>query len=372
MEKAFDRVNKDLLLLRLLEYGIDGKLYNSIKNMYDDNKSSILLNNLSTDWFNVTSGVRQGDTLSPTLFSLFINALAVGVKNLNLGIDIGGKKLSILLYADDIVLMSESEENLQKILDYCYKWCNKWMLKINEDKSNVVHFRKTRKPCTLFQFQCGNCYLKTVPPYTYLGIPFDEHLTFVHCINNKTCAASTAFGKLISTCQSLKDVGYNTYCQLYDPLVEPVQDYASEIWGFKNTEICNKVHENARRFYLGVHKFTPLPALYGEMGWIAVKYRHYLSTFRFWNRMMKLPNTSITRHVFQRDIDLSMTNKNNWCSNFKQLLVRLSLHGESLWKTNCFDLNEIKSKLFKLMETTWLIDMHNKPKLVDISHLKPH
>ena len=79
--------------------------------------------------------------------------------------------------------------------------------------------------------------------------------------------------------------------------------------------------------------------------------------------MMKLHNTSITRHVFQRDIDLSMTNKNNWCSNFKQLLVRLSLYDESLWKTNCYDLNEIKSKLFKLMETTWLIDMHNKPKL---------
>ena len=63
MEKAFDHVNRDLLLLRLLESGIDGELYNSIKNMYDDNKSNILLNNLSTDWFNVTSGVRQGDTL---------------------------------------------------------------------------------------------------------------------------------------------------------------------------------------------------------------------------------------------------------------------------------------------------------------------
>ena len=121
MEKAFDRVYRDLL--RLLEYGIDGKLYNSIKNMYGDNKSSILLNDLSTDCFNVTSGVRQGDTLYPILFSLFINELAVGVNNLNLGIDIGGKKLSILLYVDDIVLMSESEGNLQKILDYCHKWC---------------------------------------------------------------------------------------------------------------------------------------------------------------------------------------------------------------------------------------------------------
>ena len=70
MEQAFDRVNRDLLLLRLLEYGIDGKLYNSIKNMYDDNKSSILLNNLSTDWSNVTSGVR-GYTVSYIIFIIF-------------------------------------------------------------------------------------------------------------------------------------------------------------------------------------------------------------------------------------------------------------------------------------------------------------
>ena len=112
--------------------------------MYDDNKSCILINNVSTD------------TLSPILFSSFINELAVGGENLNLRIDIGGKKLSILFYADNIVLMSESEENLQKIIDYCHKWCKKWMLKINEDKSNVVHIRKTRKHGTLFQFQCGN------------------------------------------------------------------------------------------------------------------------------------------------------------------------------------------------------------------------
>ena len=104
-----------------------------------------------------------------------------------------------------------------------------------------------------------------------------------------------------------------------------MQEYESEIWGFKNTEMCNKVHENAMKFYLGV---APLPALYGEMGSIAVKYRHYLDTFRFLNRMMKLPNTSITRHVLQRDIELSMTYTKKY-SNFKQLLVRLPLYDES-------------------------------------------
>ena len=363
MEKAFDRINRDLLFLRLLEYGIDGKIYNSIKNLYDDNKSSILLNGVSTDWFNVTSGVRQGDTLSPILFSLFINELAIGIKNLNLGIDIGGKQLSILLYADDIVLMSDSEENLQQILNFSHEWCQKWMLKVNIEKSNVIHFRKTRKTCTSYEFKCGDCILKTVPQYTYLGITLDEHLTFANCMKSRTCAASRAFGKLISTCHKLKDVGYNTYCQLYDSLVVPVHDYASEIWGFKNTNICNKVHENAMRFYLGVHKLTPLPALYGEMGWIAVKYRHYLNIFRFWNRMMQLPNTSITKHVFQRDITLSTTNENNWSGNFKKLLICLMFYDANNWETRIFYLNEIKEKLLSLMETNWLNDMHNKPKL---------
>ncbi len=60
-----------------------------------------------TDWFITKSGVKQGDTLSPTRF---INDTVHKVNNLNLGINIGNRKLSILLYADDIVLLSDTEE----------------------------------------------------------------------------------------------------------------------------------------------------------------------------------------------------------------------------------------------------------------------
>ena len=74
---------------------------------------------------------RQGDSLSPILFALFINGLADDIKNLNKGIDINGKNVSILLYADDIVLISESEVNLQYMLDYMHDWCHKWKLKLN-------------------------------------------------------------------------------------------------------------------------------------------------------------------------------------------------------------------------------------------------
>ena len=55
-------------------------MYWSVKSMYSDTISNVKFNKLYTDWFSINSGVRQGDTLSPTLFSLFINDSAKEIK----------------------------------------------------------------------------------------------------------------------------------------------------------------------------------------------------------------------------------------------------------------------------------------------------
>jgi hypothetical protein len=67
LEKAFDCIDRTLLLYRLLCNNIDGKVYTIIKRMYTNTTSCLKLNNIFTDWFEVTCGVRQGDNLSPTL-----------------------------------------------------------------------------------------------------------------------------------------------------------------------------------------------------------------------------------------------------------------------------------------------------------------
>ena len=72
LEKAFDWVNIDLLLYKLIEYGVDGNIYKAIKAILTGTRSCVMLNNEDcTDWFENMSVVRQGDPLSPTLFSLF-------------------------------------------------------------------------------------------------------------------------------------------------------------------------------------------------------------------------------------------------------------------------------------------------------------
>ena len=106
------------MLFKLLLNGIDGKVYNSVKSVYQSSESCIRINGKLSPWFFSETGVKQGDSLSPTLFSVFINDLVKQINDLNRGFYLHSKKLSILLYADDIAFIAKSEEaDLQCMLD---------------------------------------------------------------------------------------------------------------------------------------------------------------------------------------------------------------------------------------------------------------
>ena len=80
-------------------------------------------------------GVKQGDNLSPTLFSLFINDLVNHLKEVCPCITASEAKLNSLLYADDLVLIGESEDALQSLLNELHAWCYKWRAKVNFTKT---------------------------------------------------------------------------------------------------------------------------------------------------------------------------------------------------------------------------------------------
>jgi len=121
--KAFDGVNRSMLLHKLLSCGIDGKFYHAIKSIYNRTVACVDLNGVMGDDFETLCGVRQGDNLSPTLFSAFINDLATRLKESGLGVQMGDHKVPILLYADDIVLLAEDQTSMQRMLDILDDWC---------------------------------------------------------------------------------------------------------------------------------------------------------------------------------------------------------------------------------------------------------
>ena len=86
---------------------------------------------LSED-FSCMTGVRQGECLSPILFAMYVNDIEREfiTKGAD-GVDLGFIKLFLLLYADDIVIFSESAVGLQHGLDLLQEYCQRWRVTVN-------------------------------------------------------------------------------------------------------------------------------------------------------------------------------------------------------------------------------------------------
>ena len=88
-------------------------MYKALLSIYDNVRCSVRINGKLTEWFDVNCDLKQGCSLSSMLFNLYIIDLIVNIDSLDIGIDIGGEKVGILAYADGVVLLAESENDLQ-------------------------------------------------------------------------------------------------------------------------------------------------------------------------------------------------------------------------------------------------------------------
>ena len=98
-------------------------------------RSIVLLEGEKSYSFNVEQGMAKGCSLSPILFSVFINDLLKEVEQAELGIQLSSGKTVTGMFADDFVGVSDSKDSLQKLIDVVYSYCSKWRLRANVSKS---------------------------------------------------------------------------------------------------------------------------------------------------------------------------------------------------------------------------------------------
>ena len=164
--KAFDVVDREMLYNRLATLGVTGNILGVVRQVYRETKNVIRLNDTLSPEFVSETDLQQGDNLSPTGFNMFINNLLYELCLTDLGVTLeGSEKLSVLTYADDIVLLAENEKDLQSLFNCLHQWGRKWRILVNINKTKVVHFRKKNQNVTRFVFQIGNTILEKVSQY---------------------------------------------------------------------------------------------------------------------------------------------------------------------------------------------------------------
>ena len=175
--------------------------------------------------------MKQGCLLSPILFNIYINDIVNTVKELDMGLDILGNKIDLLLYADDIAVIAEDEVSMQLKLDVISNWFNTWRIAFNVSKTKVVHFRPKSYNRTSTKFTCNGKCIDVVQGYKYLGLWFDEFLDFNISTKYISASASRALGSIINKCKLVGGINYITFSKLFDACVFPILEYGSEIWG---------------------------------------------------------------------------------------------------------------------------------------------
>lgn len=171
-------------------------VFNLIKNMYSNIKSRVKTAEGASAFFPCCKGVRQGENLSPILFSLYLNDLehylaskrADGIRleanDENIYIYL---KLFILLFADDTVLFSHNKDDLQYMLNIFEHYCKEWKLTVNTSKTKVLIFAAGRYAQN-YRFIFNDVELELVKEYKYLGIYLSKSGSYLNC--KKHCGTS--------------------------------------------------------------------------------------------------------------------------------------------------------------------------------------
>ena len=368
-KKAFDSVDRCSLWSKLINLGIKGKVFTVIKNMYENAKSCIRLNGQLSEYFNCNIGVRQGENLSPLLFSIFLNDLEDHMKSACTGIKLSSShddtdlyvNLFVLLYADDTILVSESPDDLQKALNSLHEYCCNWKLTVNASKTKIVVFSRgkvTKLPTWTF----GNEILEVQDDYTYLGTIFNFNGKFNKAIGKQITQAKKALYTLIAKARKL-NLPIDIQCHLFDTCIVPILLYGSEVWGFADITQVERVQTFFCKYILKLHKGTANCITLGELG------RYKLDLFikqrmlNFWARLV----TGKTSKIAYRMYNIIKSENDNgsfsskWLKCIKGSLENMGL-GYVWMQAENIDVNAFKYQInLRLTDThlqNWFSDIN--------------
>ena len=177
-EKAFDSCNWDALFKKLVEEKkIPPKIVKIISALYRNGTAQIHYENCISDTFKLSQGVRQGSILSPYLYNIYTELLLNSLQeNCKVGTSIHGLFTGVIMYADDIILLSPTVSGLQKMVDECTEYCNNLGVAINAEKTEFLASGVPANP---------GCYLTMDYTRIHPGKSL-KHLGFLWNVNHKT------------------------------------------------------------------------------------------------------------------------------------------------------------------------------------------
>ena len=256
LQKAFDKVWKDGLIVKLQRSGIKGNMLQWTKSYLHNRRARVSVDGHCGQKVLLRQGVPQGGVLSPILFIVFINDIVAELP----------RGVNAALYADDLVLWCSEEYattatyRIQNALKNVAAWAESWCVTVNREKSTATLFTLSSK-AKPGKLTLGNTTLKYEDQQTYLGVIFDKRMTWKQHINQAEGKARRKLNilrKLAGTTWGATD---KILKSVYQGTVRPHLEYGSSSWmtaAKTHLQTLDKVQNQALRVITGAMKTTPI------------------------------------------------------------------------------------------------------------------
>ncbi|CAH2296256.1 Hypothetical predicted protein [Pelobates cultripes] len=231
--KAFDCVDHNNMWQVLKEMGVPDHLITLLRNLYVDQEATVRTKHGTTEWFKIGKGVQQGCMLSPYLFNLYVEYMIhkAGLDESKAGINIAGRNINNLRYADDTTLVAESKEELKDLLMRVKEENAKAGLLLNVKKTKIM------ANSNLSSWQIDGEEVEAVTDFIFLGSKISSDGDCSHKIKTRLLLgrkAMASLDKLVKT----EDITLSTKVRIVRTMVFPVVTYGCESWTIKKVERC--------------------------------------------------------------------------------------------------------------------------------------
>uniref|UniRef100_A0A8C9VV72 ribonuclease H n=1 Tax=Scleropages formosus TaxID=113540 RepID=A0A8C9VV72_SCLFO len=226
LEKAFDRVPRGILWGVLRDYGVQGSFLRAVRSLYDRSRSLVRIASSKSDLFPVHVGLRQGCPLSPILFIIFMDRISRRSQGTE-GVCFGGRRISSLLFADDVVLLASSNQDLQCALEKFAAECEAAGMRISTSKSETTVLSWKKVDCPL---RVRGELLPQVEEFKYLGVLFTSEGKMERQVDRRIGAASAVTRSLYRSVVVKKELSRKAKLSIYRSIYVPTLTYGHERW----------------------------------------------------------------------------------------------------------------------------------------------
>ena len=238
LQKAFDRVDREVVFEKMYKWGVSKKIINAVKNIYKEVRCSIKIKG-GQFIGDITSeiGVKQGCKLSPILFLLVINDILEAVQE-EMTPNLNNKEMKGLIFADDILIFSQTPIGMQRNINKISEYCKKWGLGINKDKTKVLICKRGNKLSKYEKWYLDNEKIEVVRKMEYLGMIVNGNLSWGEHIKRAKLKGIAALASLGIVEKRLPNVKFKIMRNIFNSMIKAKVLYGAEIWGVEKEKEC--------------------------------------------------------------------------------------------------------------------------------------